>query len=333
MQFPKVSILMPYKNTADFLPECIESIIDQKYPCWELCAIDDHSTDHSTEIINSYSNNNITIFKNEGKGIIDALRTAFKHSKGAFITRMDSDDIMASEKLLSMAKDLQKYGPGYIALGKVKYFSENGISDGYKRYEIWLNSLTIHGNNFSEIYKECVIPSPCWMLHREDLEICGSFNHNRYPEDYDLTFRLYANKLKCIPNNEILHYWRDYDTRTSRTSEHYAQNYFLDIKLYYFLKLHYNSSKALTVWGAGNKGKAIAKMLVSKNVNFHWICDNPKKIGRTIYGKKLVHYNELERLKNPQSIITVANAEAQAMIHHYLIVLGQSHMADYYFFC
>ncbi len=89
----------------------------------------------------------------------------------------------------------------------------------------------------------------------------------------------------------------------------------------------------MVVWGAGNKGKIIAKGLQKKNIDFHWICDNPNKIGKTIYGIKMLHYSFMEQLKNPQSIITVANGEAQSTIRAYLSSLGQSHMEDYFFFC
>ena len=171
------------------------------------------------------------------------------------------------------------------------------------------------------------------MTYREDLEACGAFEPDRYPEDYDLAFRFYEKRLKCIPCDELLHYWRDYDTRTSRTSEHYAQNYFLDIKLHYFLKLDYDRTRPLTLWGAGNKGKKIAKGLIAHKVDFHWLCDNPKKIGKDIYGKKMHRYTILQGLKNPQSIVTVANEEAQTTIRNYFAILGQKHATDYFFFC
>ena len=273
------------------------------------------------------------MFSNKGTGIIHALRIAYAQSNGQLITRMDSDDIMSSDKLQVMVDSLLAHGKGHLAVGQVKYFSEQGISDGYARYEKWLNALTESGNNYSEIYKECVIPSPCWMAFREDLDACGGFAPDRYPEDYDLTFRFYEERLKCIPCNQVLHHWRDYETRTSRTSEHYAQNYFLDIKLHYFLKLDYNPDRPLSLWGAGNKGKDIAKGLQKQNIPFHWLCDNPKKIGKEIYGTEMLHYSELKVLVNSQSIITVANEAAQAMIRSYFGKLGQKHMVDYFFFC
>lgn len=335
MQGPLISILIPFKNTAAFLPECLRSVKQQSYAPWEIIAINDHSVDHSNQIVQDFSKNDprFHVFQNTGKGIIDALRLAYTKSKGRFITRMDSDDVMAPNKLELLAEALLVNGPGHLAVGQVKYFSKSGISNGYERYERWLNQLTAAGENYSEIYKECVVPSPCWMAFRSDLDRCGAFEHDRYPEDYDLTFRFYEKGLRCIPCTTVLHHWRDYDTRTSRTSEQYAQNYFLDIKLHYFLKLDHDPDRTLVVWGAGNKGKTIAKGLQQAQIDFVWLCDNPRKIGKSIYGAHLYHYSLLATLSRPQSIITVANATAQKEIGGYLGELGQKAMRDYFFFC
>jgi glycosyltransferase involved in cell wall biosynthesis len=335
MQQPLVSILTPFKNVSPFLEACLESIVNQTYTNWELLIVDDHSTDDSYTIAERFSEKDtrIKLLKNEGSGITEALRVAFKHSKGAFVTRMDSDDVMTPNKLKVMTNQLIANGRNHVALGLVKYFSEEGISNGYAKYEAWLNRLTITGNNYSEIYKECAIASPCWMLHKEDLIVCDAFNPNRYPEDYDLTFRFYEHGFKCIPNSELLHHWRDYSTRTSRTHEHYAQNYFLEIKLHYFLKLDYNPAQQLTLWGAGYKGKTIAKALVEKQVLFSWICDNPKKIGKDIYGQTLLPFEHLKQLDMPQTIVTVANEDEQQKIKTYFNDLNMKPMNDYFFFC
>lgn len=335
MQNPLVSILIPFKDTAVFLSECLDSILVQAYDHWEVIAIDDHSQDTSLALVKGFANQDprIKVYQNSGTGIIEALRLAYSKSKGQLITRMDSDDRMAPNKLSVLVRALGTHGKGHLAVGQVRYFSERGISNGYERYEKWLNTLTKTGLNYTEIYKECVIPSPCWMAFRSDFDACGAFLPNRYPEDYDLTFRFYEKGLKCIPCSEVLHHWRDYDTRTSRTSEHYAQNYFLDIKLHYFLKLDHDPGRPLVIWGAGNKGKTIAKSLLQTQVRFLWLCDNPNKIGKSIYGEKLRHYSYLEQLKQPQSIVTVANENAQKAIRDYLHILGQIPMKDYFFFC
>lgn len=335
MQTPLVSILIPVKNTAPFLPECLQSICDQTYDQWEVIAVNDHSSDSSKTILESFASKDarFKVFDNEGSGIIPALQKAYKHSGGDYITRMDSDDIMTANKLQVMSNTLKVHGAKHLAVGQVKYFSETGISNGYERYEIWLNQLTEKGSNFSEIYKECVIPSPAWMVHRIDFDACGAFDSDRYPEDYDLTFRFRQQQLKCIPCTKVLHHWRDYESRTSRTHEHYAQNYFLDIKTHYFLEQDYDKDRPLVVWGAGSKGKTIAQILLKKGIQFHWVCDNPNKVGKSIYNCEMKHFSFLSVLNNSQSIITVANENDQKEIRSYLSGLHQTEMKDYFFFC
>jgi hypothetical protein len=171
------------------------------------------------------------------------------------------------------------------------------------------------------------------MVYRDDLDQCGAFENDIYPEDYDLAFRMFENGLQCIPCSDVLHLWRDYATRTSRTSEHYAQNYFLDLKLFYFLKLDWDTKRPLVLWGAGNKGKTIGKALIEKAIPFTWVCDNPNKIGKNIYGVPMLSYLDLKTLHNTQSIITVANEQAQMEIHEFFKNQNQVPMKDYYFFC
>ena len=330
-----ISIITPFKNTAEYLSDCLNSIVNQTYQNWELLIVDDGSTDNSFGIVQSYADRDhrIHLLKNLGQGIIPALQTAYAASSGDFITRMDSDDIMHLQKLEKLNDMLNDRGPGHVAVGQVTYFSEIGISDGYAKYEAWLNGLTSKGDNFTELYKECSIPSPCWMVFREDFEKCGGFDYNQYPEDYDLTFRFYQGGLSCIPCSEVLHLWRDYPTRTSRTHVHYAQNYFLDLKFDYFKKLHFNSTRPLVIWGAGNKGKHLAKLFIDNAIPFTWMCDNPNKINKDIYGKNMIHFNAIDQMSRPQIIVTVANQDAQHDIRQFMTTRSLKQQADYFFFC
>lgn len=303
---------MPAKNVEPYIAECIESIIDQTYENWELIIVDDHSDDRTKLIIQEYALNDsrIAVISNEGEGIIDALKLAFSNCLGDFITRMDSDDRMAPHKLERLVGALLENGKGNIATGYVQYFSETALGDGYKKYESWLNDLTAREDNFSEIYKECVIASPCWMVHREDLIKVGGF-YGPYPEDYDLCFRFRNDGLKVVGIHEVLHFWRDYANRTSRTDINYADNSFLDLKIKHFLAHDYNSEKKLVLWGAGKKGKALAQKLLESNIDFSWICDNPNKIGHNIYGK-ILKSHEIKMLdSNSQIIVGVAQKGAQ----------------------
>lgn len=333
----KISILMTARNEEAFLADCLDSIINQEYTNWELIIIDDHSTDSTSKIMKVYTEKDARIqaFANEGKGIIEALRMAFTKSSGQMITRMDADDLMSSDKLKLFHQILRVSGPGHVTVGEVKYFSDTVLGDGYLNYEKWLNELTSAESNYNEIYKECSIPSPNWMCHRADLNACGAFNSDTYPEDYDLTFRFYQLGLKIKHVPSITHYWRDHPNRSSRNDPNYQDNRFLDLKIHYFLKLDHKADRPLALIGAGKKGKRIATLLIENSIDFEWYTNNRKKIGIDIYGKLLRD----EKLLSPHSgaayqfIVSIANPEEQTSLKRHLEKVFSEQQYESFFFC
>ena len=299
--------------------EAISSITEQTYENWELIAINDHSDDNSLKMLNEWANKystKISIKENIGHGIIYALRCGLNSAKGRYITRMDADDIMDKNKLYLLHDALEKKGSGWVATGLVKYFAtDKTLNEGYINYEKWLNKLTANNNNFNEIYKECVIPSPCWMMLKEDLKSIGGFDSAIYPEDYDLAFRMYSNKMKVTGVNTVLHYWRDYHERTSRNDPNYLNNTFAKIKTMYFIKNDLNTNKTLILWGAGKKGKQIAKTLITENIKFSWVTENPKKINITIYNKKIINSDILKEENEIQVIIAISSKDFNPFLH------------------
>lgn len=311
---------MPVKNAAGYLNECIDSIISQSYENWELVAVDDHSEDDSLRILSMYAHRDtrISALINKGHGIIPGLQLAFKKCNGEMITRMDADDVMIEDKLLIMATDLQEYGKGHIAIGLVKYISHEPLGEGYKKYENWLNNLSKNGGNWEDIYKECVIPSPCWMVYKSDLDTCGAFDSHVYPEDYDLCFRMYSHDLKVIPTSKTLHYWRDHSERTSRNDPHYSENSFFPLKVKWFLSKDYDPILPLIIWGAGRKGKYVVRLFNKAKTELKWICENDAKIGKDIYGHKLHSKSLLDQFNRAQIILCVSNEKEQKEILEYL---------------
>ena len=334
-----ISILMPVFNAGAFLKECLDSICSQSYEDWELLAVNDFSLDKSWEILKEYAQlePRITALQNSEKGIIPALRLALHRSSGDYITRMDADDIMHSHKLSILLSALKQSGRQTISVGFVEYFASNpnnterlSVRNGYSKYQNWLNDLTDRAENWSEIYKECPIPSPCWMAHTDDLALCGSFDSDVYPEDYDLAFRFYQAGLTITPVREVLHYWRDHSDRTSRVDPNYADNRFLALKLSRFLELDYDNDKPLMVWGAGKKGKEVAQRLTELGISFHWITNNERKIGHLVYSVKLDSTCLLETIASGQIIVCVA-AEGESKAIKHQLALNSRFKA--YFFC
>ncbi|MEM7163762.1 MAG: glycosyltransferase family 2 protein, partial [Bacteroidota bacterium] len=174
---------------------------------------------------------------------------------------------------------------------------------------------------------------PCWMTYKKDFEAIGAFNSNIYPEDYDLAFRFYQGGLECIPSNEILHLWRDHPERASRNDEHYQDNQFLELKLTFFLEIERDQSRPLVLWGAGKRGKKLAKLLIEREIDFFWVSNNSNKIGKNIYGRVIQDVFYSEALEKPQLIIQVSSPFDQSAIRAYLNAQLLEAIEDYFFFC
>lgn len=326
---------MPVKNAAPFLNECLDSILNQSYKKWELIAINDHSTDESGKILKSYAEKSpqIKMYPNKGKGIISALKNAYTYSSGEYIHRMDADDIMVKDKLQMLYADLKSKGKGFVSTGMVKYFSKKGVNKGYLNYEKWLNQLCINQKHWDEIYKECVIASPNWLIHRDDLEDCGAFNQQQYPEDYDLVFRFYQHQFKVSAVQKVLHLWRDHPKRSSRNLPQYKNNDFFALKWQYYKSIERDENRPLMIWGAGRKGKKMARLLQKKKIKFEWVSNNPNKYGKEIYDQILRSFKRTIQLDNPQIIIAVSQIGAKKEITSFLSNNGLKTKRDFTFFC
>ncbi len=291
-----VSIIIPFKNPGKYFKPCLESISNQTHPGIEVLMINDNSNKQDIELARTIQkkDNRFSLHHSNGTGIIDALQTGLDLSTGDFISRMDADDIMAKDKIELMLNALLKTKHKSVCTGFVSYFaSEKTIQDGYISYEKWLNQLSKKEANFTEIFRECTIPSPCWMTRKLDLESLGGFKALSYPEDYDLAFKMYYSNFRLVTVKKVIHFWRDHPERISRNSNIYNRENFILLKLQYLLN-HELKNENLILWGAGKKGKILAKNLIKLNVDFTWITENPKKIGKTIYEIKL---DDLKLLK------------------------------------
>jgi glycosyltransferase involved in cell wall biosynthesis len=314
----KISILMPFRNAALYLPAALDSVLSQREEDFELIAVDDFSEDNSLEILRQYANKDkrIQLHSNEERGVIGALEKAYKNVSGQLITRFDADDLMPEHKCEELKALLLQAGRGSLSTGRVQYFSDEGLSEGFVNYANWLNALCDNDNHEDQLFKECVIASGNWMAFKEDLDAINAFSDSYYPEDYHLVFKIFEAGYKIVSSKKVTHLWRDHALRASRVSEHYKDQKFYPLKLDFFIKFY--GTENINLWGLGASGKRLARELLEREISFHWVTNNEKKIGQSVYGVDVEHFGSLKDRTDEKLIISVTQRGAVEEITHFL---------------
>jgi glycosyltransferase involved in cell wall biosynthesis len=111
---PLVSVVMPLYNTALYVSESIQSILNQTYQNIELIIVNDGSTDNSEEVALSFSDSRIKYYRNEeNRKIVYTRNRAIELAQGEYIAFLDSDDISSPERIKLQVDFLEnnaKYG-------------------------------------------------------------------------------------------------------------------------------------------------------------------------------------------------------------------------------
>lgn len=122
-----VSIIMPSYNTAQYITESIQSVLNQTYANWELIIVDDCSTDNTDEVVASIHDERIRYLKNEkNSGAAVSRNRALREAKGRWIAFLDSDDLWMPEKLEK----------------QIRFMESNSYAFSYTNYE----EIDVDGN-------------------------------------------------------------------------------------------------------------------------------------------------------------------------------------------
>lgn len=105
---PKISVVTPSFNQAEFLEATIQSVVGQEYPNLEYIIIDGGSTDGSLEIIKKYERHLHFWCSEPDAGQYDAINKGFSHSTGEIMAWLNSDDMYCSWALRTVASILSE---------------------------------------------------------------------------------------------------------------------------------------------------------------------------------------------------------------------------------
>ncbi len=179
---------MPVYNGQAFIGQAVDSILNQTYSNFELIIINDHSTDDTCRIIDTYQKNDnriIGIKNSQNWGISVSLNRGIEVAKGCYIGRMDADDISLPTRFEKQIDFLERHDTIGLLGTNGTYIDEAGKGLGLFchfeddlliRWGSLFNSQFIHG---SIMFRHSLIPQA--GTYREDF---------KYAQDYEYFNRL-----------------------------------------------------------------------------------------------------------------------------------------------
>jgi len=116
---PKVSVVIPVYNSAEFLDQCIDSLLAQAQRDCEFIFVNDGSTDNGGDIILSYrqKDNRIKIITQENQGVSLARNNGMAKATGEFLSFVDADDTIAPDMFETLCNLAAEYHSDVVCSG------------------------------------------------------------------------------------------------------------------------------------------------------------------------------------------------------------------------
>jgi glycosyltransferase involved in cell wall biosynthesis len=286
---PRVSVLLPVRDAALTLGECLRSLRTQTLADHEVVAVDDGSTDDSLALLRAAAGQDprVRVFSTEPRGIVSALNRALLAARAPFVARMDADDVAHEERL---GRQWERFfrEPGLDVLGTRVSANGLGSNRGMLDYVAWSNALLTHDDIVRDLYVESPLVHPTVMMRRSRLAALSGFRSFDGPEDYDLWLRARRAGWRFGKLPEELLFWRDSPGRLTRREGRYAPDRFLARKIQ-DLEERDLLAGGVVVWGAGPIGKAWSRGLQARgHAVAAFVEVDARKVGQRIHGAPVI---------------------------------------------
>lgn len=328
---PLVSVVMPVRNGGAWLNAAVESILGQSLAQLELILVDDHSEDRAIERLTA-DDPRLRVLISEGRGVSSAFNTGFSQASGAFVARMDADDIALPARLERQVEYLESKPEVGICGACVEIFTEGELAGGNRRYQAWLNSCRTPQAIHREIFIESPIPNPTAMFRREVLEKLGGFADPDWPEDYDLYLRADELGIGMGKPEPVLLRWREHENRLTRSDDRYSLEQFQAAKAHYLARGRLPGRGSVVIWGAGPSGQLIHDLLRAEDVDIAGFLEvHPRRIGGQKRGLPVWPIEQVDELEDQLVLVAVGAAGARQEIRQFMQAREKEEGADYLF--
>ncbi len=187
----KVSIIVPVYNIAEYLPKCVDSILNQSLMEIEIILVDDGSTDESGEICDRYESQDdrVRVIHKENEGLAEARNAGIAKAAGAYLGFVDGDDYIKPEMFEILYRACEEKGTKMAAC-------DYAFEEGGKGRSVSCNTGECRKLTAEEFFLRVLkTPSAVGMgvwnkLYRRELFCQTLFRTGSFHEDTDILYRL-----------------------------------------------------------------------------------------------------------------------------------------------
>lgn len=202
---PRISVIIPCRNSAKTLASTLSSLIHQTFCDWEAIVVDDGSTDETAEVLAAAARTDerIRIVGGSGKGASVARNLGLRSARADLIAFLDSDDVWDISRVSNFLSFLTENPDVDIAYSRFAFFNENP-GDSPTRSTVPAKPLGV-----IDLLKENLVGTMSnVVVTRQALEAIGAFRDDmEHGEDREWLVRAAAKGCKIFGINQtLLHY-------------------------------------------------------------------------------------------------------------------------------